>query len=139
VKKKTVILAGLILILMVSCEPNDWNLILDGVDDVKNLSVTHPSSENAEFSYTIPGYPICELRDDECGYNIYFYYSPANADTKTYVRAEYYQNPTEGDTDIVTVDMTSYSLTGGSQYTFTVYTIDENHKPSNGVSQTITW
>jgi len=120
-KKKTVIFAGLILFLIVSCEPNDWNLILDGIDDVTNLSVTHPQDEDAVFSYTLPECPISELREDY-GYHLYFYYSPANTDTRTYVREEYYQNPTEGDTDIVTIDMTSYNLTGVSQYTFTVYT-----------------
>lgn len=137
-KRKIFIAAGLIVILMVSCEPNDWNLILDGIDDVTNLSVDHPSFQNAEFSYTLPEYPLHDFRD-ELWYSIYFYYSPADADTKTYLGGKIYQNPTEGDTDIVTIDMTSYSLTPGLDYTFTVHTIDENRKPSEGASQTITW
>ncbi len=138
-KRKTIIFAGLVLFLLVSCEPNDWNLILDGIDDVTNLSVTHPSAQNAAFSYNLPEYPLYDFRDNDRDYDIYFYYSPAGSNIKTYIGARRYDNPTEGDTGNETIDMTSYVLTGGSQYTFTVFTIDENYKPSNGVSQTITW
>ena len=125
---------------MVSCEPNDWNLILDGIGDVTNLSVTHPSAEDAKFSYTLPEDPLSDLSGDDRNYDIYFYYSPAGSETKTYIGNMMYDETTaNGDTDSTLIDMTFYALTDLSEYTFTLHTMDGNQKPSDGASQTITW
>ena len=138
-KRIVIVIAVLILVLLASCEPNDWKYILDGVDDVMNLNVVR-NIDNAEFTYTLPEYPLCEFRDDDCGYRVFYYYSPAGSDVGTYIGSSFYNNPTEGDPGSGSFEMTvAHGLSGGSAYTFTVYTIDENFKPSKGVSKTISW
>lgn len=137
-KRTAIIIAVLILVLLASCEPNDWEYILDGVDDVMNLNVVR-NVDDVEFTYTLPEYPLCEFRGDDCFYRVYYYYSPAGSDVEIIIGENQY-NPTEGDPGSGSFEMTfAHGLTGGSNYTFTVYTIDENYKPSEGVSKTISW
>jgi hypothetical protein len=134
-KRKSVLLIVVALFLF-SCEPTDWHYILDDPSDLDNVVFVDNSPVDITVNYTIPFQEISAVRD-EVELSLYMTYSEVGSDVIQAFSDTYnlsYQPGTAG-----SVIFSSNPPAAGN-YIFTIYVLDENGKPSQGVpSDPIIW